>query len=217
MTISIDTNSTTFIISGSIDEILSNKRYERWFRANHAVFQNNQIIIPFSTEENPSKFPSRDQQYAVILRLFDKIGINTKDIGYSAEAGAQLEIMRSEEKSFKLHSIKANDVRNGNFEGEELNIFSKKIDETLKIQLTPRQRVAAFHLAFSQNACNFSTPGTGKTAMVYAAYSYLKSLDEDNSKHVSRILIISPLEAFQTSACLVQDQLRSFLQSASMS
>ncbi len=196
MTISIDTNTTSFVITGSVDEILSNKRYERWFKVNHATFQNNQIIIPFSTEDNPSKYPSRDQQYAVILRLFDKIGISSKNILYSKEAESQLEIMRKEEKSFELHSNKARDIRNGDVESEELNEFSKKIDKILKIQLSPRQRVAAFHLAFSQNACNFSTPGTGKTAMVYAAYAYLKSLNEDNQKHVSRLLIISPPAAF---------------------
>ena len=58
------------------------------------------------------------------------------------------------------------------------------------------QMLAAYHLAFSQNACNFSVPGAGKTSVVYGAYAYLHNLNEDDPKKVDRILIISPLNAF---------------------
>ena len=42
----------------------------------------------------------------------------------------------------------------------------------------------------------FSVPGAGKTSIVYGAYAYLKSLPNENNKHIDRLLIISPLAAF---------------------
>ena len=58
------------------------------------------------------------------------------------------------------------------------------------------QMLSAYHLAFSQNACNFSVPGAGKTSIVYGAYAYLKNLPNDNLQQVDRLLIIAPLNAF---------------------
>lgn len=196
MTISIDTNKNSFILSGDVNDIISNKRFINWFRANNAFVQNDVIIVPFSAEDNAQQLPTRDDQYAMILRLLNRIGVKDDDINYSNDASSQLEIMKHEEESFKQHSIKANNIRNGIFEGEELSTFSQNISELLEISLTPKQQVAAFHLAFSQNACNFSTPGTGKTAMVYAAYSYLKSLPASDSKHIDRLFVICPPSAF---------------------
>ena len=42
------------------------------------------------------------------------------------------------------------------------------------------QMLSAYHMAFAQNACNFSVPGAGKTSIVYGAYAYLKHLPESN-------------------------------------
>ena len=56
--------------------------------------------------------------------------------------------------------------------------------------------MSAYHLAFSQNACNFSVPGAGKTSVVYGAFAYLSNLPADDSKYVDKLLIISPLSAF---------------------
>lgn len=58
------------------------------------------------------------------------------------------------------------------------------------------QMLSAYHLAFSQNACNFSVPGAGKTSIVYGAYVYLKNLPDDHPRKVDRLLIIGPLNAF---------------------
>src|SRR3546814_10975209 len=60
-----------------------------------------------------------------------------------------------------------------------------------------KQLLSAFHLAFSQNACNFSVPGAGKTSVVYAAYAYLKSLPPEDPKSVDRLLIVGPFSSFK--------------------
>ena len=58
------------------------------------------------------------------------------------------------------------------------------------------QLLSAYHLAFSQNSCNFSVPGSGKTSIVYGAFSYLNSLGIDSSKYVDKILVIGPYSSF---------------------
>ena len=58
--------------------------------------------------------------------------------------------------------------------------------------LYPLQLLSAYHLAFSQNSCNFSVPGSGKTSIVYGAFSYLKKLDKEDTKFVDKIFIIGP-------------------------
>ena len=78
--------------------------------------------------------------------------------------------------------------------------FQKFVD-SLSINLKNRslyelQLLSAYHLAFSQNACNFSVPGAGKTSVVYGAFAYLSNLPADDSKYVDKLLIISPLSAF---------------------
>ena len=52
-------------------------------------------------------------------------------------------------------------------------------------------------MAFAQNSCNFAVPGAGKTSIVYAAYSYLKSLPATDKKHVDNLLVVGPLSSFQ--------------------
>ena len=51
-------------------------------------------------------------------------------------------------------------------------------------------------MAFSQNTCNFSVPGAGKTSIVYGAYAYLKNLSDDNPRRVDKLLVIGPLSSF---------------------
>lgn len=62
--------------------------------------------------------------------------------------------------------------------------------------LYPLQLLSAYHMAFSQNACNFSVPGAGKTSIVYGAYAYLHSLPNDNAKHIDKLLVVGPLSSF---------------------
>ena len=51
-------------------------------------------------------------------------------------------------------------------------------------------------MAFAQNSCNFAVPGAGKTSIVYGAYAYLKSLPEEDPRHVNKLLVIGPLSSF---------------------
>ena len=102
-----------------------------------------------------------------------------------------------EERRFKEFSEKALNIRNNECDTEEFAEFTKSVAENLPSRsLYPLQLLSAYHMAFSQNACNFSVPGAGKTSIVYGAYAYLHNLPEDNPKHVDQLLIVGPLSSF---------------------
>lgn len=103
---------------------------------------------------------------------------------------------QSEANRFATFSQKALQIRNNNVEKTELTNFTDSIkDHHFRRTLKPLQLLASYHLAFSQNACNFSVPGAGKTTTVLAAYDYLSST-EDEAKRVDKLLVICPLAAF---------------------
>ena len=59
---------------------------------------------------------------------------------------------------------------------EDFKLFCNTISKTLVgRQLYRLQLLSAYHLSFSQNSCNFSVPGAGKTSIVYAAFAFLNS------------------------------------------
>lgn len=102
-----------------------------------------------------------------------------------------------EERRFAEFSQKALHIRNNECDAEEFKHFTDSVAANLTARsLYPLQLLSAYHMAFSQNACNFSVPGAGKTSIVYGAYAYLHNLPEDNPKHIDRLLIVGPLSSF---------------------
>lgn len=102
-----------------------------------------------------------------------------------------------EEKRFEEFSKKALQIRNNKCDAGEFGRFTQSVAELLTARsLYPLQLLSAYHMAFSQNACNFSVPGAGKTSIVYGAYAYLHNLPADNPKHIDQLLIIGPLSSF---------------------
>ena len=102
-----------------------------------------------------------------------------------------------EKKRFEEFSEHARHIRNNECDPEEFKRFTECVAENLTARsLYPLQLLSAYHMAFSQNACNFSVPGAGKTSIVYGAYAYLHSLPDDNPKHIDCLLIVGPLSSF---------------------
>ena len=103
---------------------------------------------------------------------------------------------KDEEHNFSVFSKKALDVRNNNIDSNELKEFADILSTTaFKRTLMPYQLLASYHLALSQNECNFSVPGSGKTTTVLAAYEYLRKCANEN-KRVNNLLVIGPLSSF---------------------
>lgn len=102
-----------------------------------------------------------------------------------------------EEKKFAEFSDKALKIKNNECDAEEFASFTTAIEKNLpQRSLYPLQLLSAYHMAYSQNACNFSVPGAGKTSIVYGAYAYLHGLPKSDDKYVERLLIVGPLSSF---------------------
>lgn len=102
-----------------------------------------------------------------------------------------------EERRFAEFSKKALLIRNNECDSCEFQEFTQSVATHLTARsLYPLQLLSAYHMAFSQNACNFSVPGAGKTSIVYGAYAYLHNLPAESPKHVDCLLIVGPLSSF---------------------
>jgi SNF2 family DNA or RNA helicase len=118
-------------------------------------------------------------------------------VNYSGEVSRELKDHFNREEEFAKYSQKALEIRNNNCQIDDFKAFKEAVESNLKGRvLYPLQFLSAYHLAFSQNACNFSVPGAGKTSIVYGAYTFLKSLSNEDSKKVDRIVIVGPLSSF---------------------
>lgn len=103
----------------------------------------------------------------------------------------------SEEAKFKEFTDKAVAIWNNDVDKDDFSNFCQVLHLRFPSRiLYDKQLLASYHLAYAQNACNFSVPGAGKTSVVYAAFAYLNSLPENHPKYVNKILVIGPLSSF---------------------
>jgi SNF2 family DNA or RNA helicase len=189
--IQIDIANSNLVLSGATTELLKISRLLISLRRLKYQLIGDQIYIPFDEKAKISTL--QEVQKLVGKFSFDAIlseKARTDVVTYDRESGL-----------FKEFSEKARDIRNNNFEKRpELVADFDEFQKLLKVQIVrplyPLQLLSAFHMAFSQNSCNFAVPGAGKTAIVYGAYTYLKSLPKDNPKHVDKLLVIGPLSSF---------------------
>lgn len=188
-TITIDTNDAEdkVIVSGDIGSILNNRRAVRLLKDNSVFVQEGSELV-FDVGDDLNKCITRIQNAA----KYSQCSVELRE-----NAGLGIQAYCQEEKNFEIFSQKALDIRENRCDIDEFTSFKDSlIDHLPNRTLYDLQMLAAYHMAFSQNACNFSVPGAGKTSVVYGAYAYLHNLDDSNPKKVDRLLIISPLNAF---------------------
>ena len=182
----IDVIDENIVIHGDISKIESNRLILSYIKKDlKGKFKNNRIEIEYKELE---------KDLEKVYKVFDKLKITPV-----AENNANAEIMRisDEKEKFIIFSEMAREIRNNNCNSEDFAEFIEVVEKSLVArQLYPLQLLASYHLAFSQNACNFSVPGTGKTSVVYGAYAYLNSLIKDSKKYVDKIVVIGPLSSF---------------------
>lgn len=130
--------------------------------------------------------------YSKIKKVFEE----RYSIEFEKSEAASNLLRESEDEfaKFSLFTNKAANIRNNSIAKEELEDFAQSL-HSFNRTLKPYQLLASYHLAFSQNACNFSVPGSGKTTTVLASYHYLKNTKTE-TKHVDKILIVGPLSSF---------------------
>lgn len=188
--ISIDFDSTKNEIYLIGDIISLQKHRFAWRYARdylHPRVENNQIVIPIEDSE----------PYAVMSNISSMLAKYGFSEVQSESSEKMIQDYYAEERRFNEFSQKALHIRNNECDAKEFEKFTQAVAENLPARsLYPLQLLSAYHMAFSQNACNFSVPGAGKTSIVYGAYAYLHNLPEENLKHIDRLLIVGPLSAF---------------------
>ncbi|WP_226037483.1 DEAD/DEAH box helicase [Aquibacillus saliphilus] len=189
ISIEIDEKKEYFLLQGSTQELVSNKRAKLFLKdyLDAAINDDNIITISYADKE-------KEEILKKIQKMLKKFKF-TEDRSNKVEESLQSFFL--EEKNFEVFSKKAKDIRNKLVDEKDFSMFVNSLEEYLPNRtLYELQLLSAYHLAFSQNACNFSVPGAGKTSIVYGAYSYLKNLPDNNPKKVDRVLIIGPLSSF---------------------
>lgn len=175
------------IVSGAVDQLLGNRRALRFLKDNTNYTISDDIII----------FDIRDNLNKCIDRIKTAAGHAKCEIELSNSASSGIQSYIQEEEKFAEFSEKALAIRNNNCDIIEFQAFKDALIKYMPVRtLYNLQMLSAYHLAFSQNACNFSVPGAGKTSIVYGAYTFLKHLPDTHPRKVDRLLIIGPLNSF---------------------
>ncbi|MCT4631357.1 MAG: DEAD/DEAH box helicase [Firmicutes bacterium] len=176
------------VISGNITEFYSIPYMRIFLNEFDALVESDLITINYSSDEE-------------FIEIYKELNETIIEEGFIFEVGENIGIryndFLSEEDRFNQFSKEARDIRENKIEKDSFEDFITTLDrDMINRKLYRLQYLSAFHLAFSQNACNFSVPGAGKTSIVYGAYSYLRNLEKENSKFVDKILVICPISAF---------------------
>ena len=180
-------NGSSLIITGDIDSIFSNRRAARYLKDTVKFAKTDGSII-VEADDDINKSIDR------IKKLCDYIGA---ELVYSERVSEAVTNYALEEEKFGEFAEKARLIRDNHCDKDDFERFVDSVSKNLSNRsLYKLQLLSAYHLAFSQNACNFSVPGAGKTSVVYGAFAYLSNLPQEDKKYVDRLLIVSPLSAF---------------------
>lgn len=172
ITIHVDVVEGNFQLSGDTIALWSNRR-ARFYMTDYLNADRTSehlIIVPFQKDsESDREKVLTDIQG--MLQKYSFIEVLTR------ESQEILKELLHEQTKFELFTQEARKIWNNDVDPEQFRRFT----DVLKRKMTHRtlyrlQLLSAYHLTFAQNACNFSVPGSGKTSVVYAAYTYLKSL-----------------------------------------
>ena len=180
-------NSSKLYITGDIDDIFANRRAARYIKD----------TIEFTKADGKLIVNAEKDINKTIDKLKKVCEYISAELVFSGKVSEAVNNYALEEEKFHIFSEKARLIRDNCCDKEDFQKFVDSLSINLKNRsLYELQLLSAYHLAFSQNACNFSVPGAGKTSVVYGAFAYLSNLPADDSKYVDKLLIISPLSAF---------------------
>lgn len=180
-------DSSKLYITGDIDDIFANRRAARYIKD----------TIEFTKADGKLNVNAEKDINKTIDKLKKVCEYISAELVFSGKVSEAVNNYALEEEKFHIFSEKARLIRDNCCDKEDFQKFVDSLSINLKNRsLYELQLLSAYHLAFSQNACNFSVPGAGKTSVVYGAFAYLSNLPADDSKYVDKLLIISPLSAF---------------------
>ena len=193
MIVNIDINikKMVFILTGDISFLINNKRlwvYLEEYLAGNII--DNSVHIPYES----------DNIEIILQAIIKLVQNNGRNFKASPKVTTLMMDFFREENNFITFSQKAREIRNNELDQNHIKKFSEftniLANNLPSRRLYPLQLLSAYHLAFSQNACNFSVPGSGKTSIVYGAFAYLRSLPVEDTKRIDKLVIIGPLSSF---------------------
>lgn len=157
---------------------------------------NNQAEIKISTQ-GLSDFKI-DELYRDINNVFKGIGVELLNDNDTED---KIKKIQDEDAEFFRRSEAAHNVWKGNIDIPDFKSFSKFIQNGISRHffhegLDQKQLLSSYYLAATSCGCNFSVPGAGKTASVWAAYAYLNSLPKDDPRYVNAVFVIGPIACF---------------------
>jgi len=188
--IDIDDSISQFILSITQEELKRNYLLKFTLKELNYVAQDNSIFIPYA---NKTKVKVLKQ----IQQIFNHVGV---ELTLSDKINSELASFSRDQDQFDMFTSHARQIRNEEITHNskfynEYQSFINFVSSVFVRPLKDFQKLSAFHMAYSQHSCNFSVPGAGKTAIVLAAYSFLKT-QEDKAKKIDRIVVIGPFASF---------------------
>ncbi|MER9852524.1 MULTISPECIES: DEAD/DEAH box helicase [unclassified Mesorhizobium] len=185
--IEFDPTSQAILLRGDSHSILRHPLFGTYLRSAGAHVLQDAISLP--TDEQ-----ALHARYQELTKLIGRSGFTLIEGG----DGGTLAKVRREEDDFKTFAAAAAAIWRSEVDTDNFASFVARVNVACPARTFYRkQLLAAFHLAFAQNACNFSVPGAGKTSIVYAAYAYLAGLPPEDPRNVDHLLIVGPLSAFK--------------------
>ena len=189
MKIKISLNEdTTITICGNIDLFYANRRLNRFIKNFEPIFNENSITIE-------KRFINKIDLYEFKKSIQKKISSEVT-IDYNSFYNKHIQEYKIIEENFLKFSNEAKNIWHNKFNKNDFKTFCDIIKNRMSRRLYSLQLRSAYHMAFSQNTCNFSVPGSGKTTIVYGAYAYLSSLNKNSPKYVNKIFVIGPSSSF---------------------
>ncbi len=186
--IDLDPSDNQIILTGDIDKLVNNRYASRYLHDFFDAAISTERILISTKGDYLEKIISNTRH------MIHKYGFEETP---SENLIKTLNYYFEDEKKFSDFSKKALDIRNNICDLKDFENFTNILSNKMTARtLYSLQLLSAYHLAFSQNACNFSVPGAGKTSIVYGAFSYLKSLSSEDIKRVDKVLVIGPLSSF---------------------
>lgn len=187
--ICLESNDETSMLTltGDIKDIFKNRRALRFLKDTFEYTEQDESVT-IRIEDDINKTIDR------IKKICEYI---SAELVFSGNVSDAVNNYALEEEKFQEFAEKARLIRDNQCDKTDFQNFIDAVSRNMTNRsLYELQLLSAYHLAFSQNACNFSVPGAGKTSVVYGAFAYLSSLATDDKKYVNKLLIISPLSAF---------------------
>jgi SNF2 family DNA or RNA helicase len=189
LSVELNSDASCISISGPTQDLWRNRRTVIFLRdyLDAALQSTGEILIPLG-----------QQQLGPLLKSVEE---SITKAGFECRRQNKLTAAVSgyqrAEAQFTEFSQRAREIWSNDVPPAELKTFADTVSRKLPTRtLYDLQLLAAYHLAFAQNAANFSAPGVGKTTIVYGAFAYLNSLPPDDPKYVNKILVIGPLSSF---------------------